>query len=184
MRGRHRPGAQAAVPRRAGGPQQVRAAARRRQRDEHVARAPVGGDLAGEHLVVAVVVAYGRQARGLGGERQGGERGTLAVEAPDQLAGQVLGERGAAAVAGHEQAGAALEPPPQRRAPGREAAQLAPEGVEAPLRGGQVVAERRHHGRAHAGTAQSRPAAGAGVLRPTNRPRYTSSVDRATCGQV
>src|SRR5207253_7836367 len=58
--------------------------------------------LAGEHLLVPVVVGDRGQGRGVGGERQGRERAPLAREAPDQLRRDVLGVRRAATVAEEE----------------------------------------------------------------------------------
>ena len=93
--------------------QHVRAASRRRQRDQHVAGPAVGMDGTAEGVVRPVVVDD-RGGRGvLGADGQRGERAPLAVEAADELGGQVLGLGRAAAVADGQQAG--LRRPTTRR---------------------------------------------------------------------
>ncbi len=77
--------------------------------DEHVALVSQRAKLAREHLLEAVVVADRGQRRGVGGERDGGERRAVVDEAADQLGGDVLGVGGAAAVAGEQDLAAILQ---------------------------------------------------------------------------
>ena len=77
--------------------------------DEHVALAAERANLPLEHLVEAVVVADRGQRRGVGGERDGGERRAVVDEASDEFRGDVLGVGGAAAVAGEQDLAAALQ---------------------------------------------------------------------------
>jgi hypothetical protein len=80
--------------------------------DRHgqIARATVRLHQPREHVIEAVVVADRGQVRAVGGERQGGQRRPLAVEATRQLVGEVLRIRGRPAVAEGEQ----LAPAAQR----------------------------------------------------------------------
>src|SRR5690606_23516736 len=71
--------------------------------DEHVALLAQRLDLAGEGVVVAVVVADRGEDRGVGGQRDRRQARAVVVEAADQFAGPVLGVGGAAAVAGEQQ---------------------------------------------------------------------------------
>ena len=77
--------------------------------DEHVALAAERANLPLEHLLEAVVVADRGQRRGVGGERDGGERRAVVDEASDEFGGDVLGVGGAAAVAGEQDLAAAFE---------------------------------------------------------------------------
>jgi hypothetical protein len=81
----------------------VRAAPRRAQRDEDVAGPAVRANLAGEGLLEAVVVRDRREARGVACRQSALSGAALGLEAPDELGRQVLGLRGAAAVADGEQ---------------------------------------------------------------------------------
>src|SRR4051794_11873093 len=87
-----------AGPRRSGGRYQVGAPAAGAVKHQQVARSAEGVDLPGEDLLEAEVVPGGGEERGVGGERDGGERPTGEPEAHDVLGGQVLRVRRAAAV--------------------------------------------------------------------------------------
>jgi hypothetical protein len=75
-------------------------------------------DLSGEELLGRVVVGDRGEARGLRREADGREGRPVVAVAPDQLGGEVLGLRGAAAVAGREQAAPRSEHGSQAGAPG------------------------------------------------------------------
>jgi hypothetical protein len=66
-------------------------------------------DLTGEHLVVPEVVGDGGQHRGVGGQREGGQSGSFALEPADKLRRQMLRFGRAAAVAGGEHLAAAVQ---------------------------------------------------------------------------
>ena len=100
-----------------GGPQHVRAASGRRQQDQDVTGAPVRLDLPREHLVGAVVVDDGGEARGLRAQGDRGVGAALGDEPPDQLGGEVLGLGRAPAVPRGEQPPAGDEPLGQQPAP-------------------------------------------------------------------
>jgi hypothetical protein len=80
----------------------VRRIARRRDREQHVAFRPERAHLLREHLLERVVVRHRRQQRRVGRERDRRQLGSLALETPDELGGEVLGIRRGAAVAARE----------------------------------------------------------------------------------
>src|SRR5690606_29143419 len=73
-------------------------------REQHVAGLAQRLHLAGEDVVVAVVVADRGEDAAVGGERDGGQSRAIVVEPAHQLPGPVLGVGRAAAVAGDQQA--------------------------------------------------------------------------------
>src|SRR5690606_27138784 len=78
-------------------------------RDEHVALASEAAHLAREDFVVCVVVGDRGEDGRVGGECDGRQRLAFALEAPDELGGQMLAVRGGAAVAADEDLAAARE---------------------------------------------------------------------------
>jgi len=74
-----------------------------------VAGAAEGFDLAGEDAAKAVVITDGGDGGDIGGERKCGESGAIEGEAADEFGGDVLGVRGAAAIAEEQDLVAALE---------------------------------------------------------------------------
>src|SRR5690606_22105004 len=130
--------------------------------------------LPGEHAVGAVVVADGGDRRGVAVQRDRRQRPPLVLEAPDQLGGEVLRLRGAAAVAARQQPPAAAEDPRQGAAPRLDGGDLVAEpqrglgeGLQPPVlrRGGPGAGG----GDRHAATSLSAAAC-----------RYTSAVAAAT----
>ena len=75
----------ARLPRRGEPADDVRRAAARRERDRDVASAHERAHLALEHLLEGVVVGDARQRSRIGGQRLGGQRPPLALEAADEL---------------------------------------------------------------------------------------------------
>jgi hypothetical protein len=173
-----------------GGRQQVGAAPRRAEQDEHVATAPVGLDLPGERRLEAVVVGDGRDGGGLGVQGQGTERRAVVAVAADQLGGEVLAEGGAAAVAGDEHPAPGGQPHRQVGGPRLDGGQVVLQVADGADRLVEVVqqvgagvgvgapgdvrhGDERHggHGRVHADTAVVVAAAAAGrAARGASRP--------------
>jgi hypothetical protein len=92
------------------GPQQIAAAAAGADAEQDVAAAAEGLHLPRVDLVIADVIGPRRQGRQVAAERQRGEATPSGpLEAPDQLAGEVLRIRGAAAVAAEQQLAAIAE---------------------------------------------------------------------------
>src|SRR5215218_1265233 len=118
----------------------VLALARRAQREQDVALAAVGPYLAREALAGAVVVGDRRQARRVRVQRDRAQGTALVAVAADELGGQVLGLRGAAAVAGHEQASSAKQDGRELVAPALDTRQLALEQAERAAQRAQVAA--------------------------------------------
>src|SRR6185436_11707576 len=77
--------------------------------ERDVPRSAVRLDLAAEHVLEAVIVGERRDHRGVGRQREGGQRGALLLEAPRQLRSEMLRVRRGAAVAEHQQPAARLE---------------------------------------------------------------------------
>ena len=67
--------------------------------DRHIPGAPEPLDLAQEDVLETIIVADAGQDRGIGGEREGRKGAAFVRESPDHFGGQVLGIRGAAAIA-------------------------------------------------------------------------------------
>src|SRR5690606_38142681 len=84
------------------GSDDVRRVSARRDRDEDVAFASERAHLAREHLLEGVVVGDRGEDRRIGGERDRGELGPLALVAADELGGQMLAVGGRSAVAADE----------------------------------------------------------------------------------
>ena len=80
----------------------VRGPARGGQADEHVAGTAEAAHLPCEHLGKAVVIADRGEHGAVGGERDRRQRAAVELEAREELGGDVLGVRGAAAVAGEQ----------------------------------------------------------------------------------
>ena len=113
----------------------LRAAPAGGQQQQHVVAAAVGADLAGEDLLVAVVVADRGQRRGLGAQRDRRQRLPVVAQLADQFGGEVLGLGGAAAVAGDQQPAAGGQRRGQLRAPAGQPPAAPPVRQQ---RGGQV----------------------------------------------
>ena len=100
--------------RRGDGGEDVRGVAARRHRQQDVAGRAERLDLLGEDHLVAVVVADGGEDRGVDGQRDRRQAGPLALEAADELRGEMLGVGGRAAVAAGEHLAAAGDAADQR----------------------------------------------------------------------
>lgn len=87
----------------------VAGVAARSERDDEVAGLGEAGDLAGEDVVVAVVVADAGEERAVAVERDGRERAAILLVAADEFGGEMLGLGRAAAVAADKEFVAALE---------------------------------------------------------------------------
>src|SRR5690606_31796303 len=163
-----------------GGAQDVRAGAGGGQQDEDVAGPAVSLDLAGEHLLRAVVVDDRAQAGGLGAQRDRREGATVVEEAADQLGGEVLCLGGAAAVARGEQPGARGEPVGQLPAPFLDSGGGPVEEVERGVQLRAVLVEPVPGGHAVTSRAWSAACRACGATTST----YADSVAVATCRQL
>jgi len=77
--------------------------------DGDIAGAAEGFDLAGEDAAEAVIIGDGGDSGKIRGQGERGKRGAIKGEAANEFGGNVLGVRGAAAVAEEENLVAALE---------------------------------------------------------------------------
>src|SRR5688500_2427735 len=123
------------------------------ERDEHVSPAAVGAHLAGEALLVAVVVCDRGEARRVAVEADRAERLALALVASDELRGEVLRLGGAAAVAHREQAATLEQAGSQALPPPGEPLELSLEPAERVVQRGEVLGGggRQHEARDRAG---------------------------------
>jgi hypothetical protein len=81
----------------------------RRKTDQQVIRVGQSLDLPGENLIETVVIADASEQGAIGHEADGGKRGAMVSEMPDQLFGKVHGVSGAAPIAAGEDFSAGFE---------------------------------------------------------------------------
>lgn len=81
----------------------------RGDRHEDVAGAAEAIDLAGEDFIELVIVGGGREEAAVGGEVEGGEGRSVAVEAAEEFGGEVSAFRGAAAISAGQDAASGVE---------------------------------------------------------------------------